>query len=594
MPQQLAPPRTRSFCVIAQDPSVLGLDGRILRSTVAVPAEILAPGPWGYRVQVVDYDSATRRFSPPTEHAEDAPGDYDDPYAGADDATIVGEPGFHARNAYAIVMHTLARFERALGRRVSWGFGTHQLKVLPHAFADANAFYSRRDEALLFGYFPTLDGKGTVHTCLSHDIIAHETTHAILDGLRGRFIDPSSPDQAAFHEGFADVVALLSVFALPGVVKAVLGKARDVKKAQDRIDVADVHAEVLRQSVLLGLADQMGRELESSRGEALRRSVGLEPSTDYLTQPEFMPAHRRGEILVAAVMHAFVEVWSERLSRLSTEGVAPAPLDLQRVAEEGTDAADHLLTMAIRALDYMPPVHIEFGDFLSATITADVEIRPDDSRYRFRDNLRRSFAAYGIAPSVGTRRPTRAMAKDEGAPQAPEPGAWVPCNTLALSYDRTHFEPMAREPDEVFRFIWENRETLQLYEGAFSRVLSVRPTLRVGVDGFALHETVVEFYQVLRLRADEVRRALGIATPAGMPDDVVVPLYGGGTLIFDEYGRLKFYLHNSLDNATRQAPRIAYLWQQGWLPERGARTRDFAAAHRLRAMDAVGEPQEVW
>ena len=53
-----------------------------------------------------------------------------------------------------------------------------------------NAFYSRASKSIQFYYFYK-DGK-RVNTCLSHDIIAHETGHAILDGLRPYFLEDSS------------------------------------------------------------------------------------------------------------------------------------------------------------------------------------------------------------------------------------------------------------------------------------------------------------------------------------------------------------------------------------------------------------------
>ena len=177
-----------------------------------------------YRVHVVDFDASTNTFYRPFELGED------DAWADERDLErLVTNPHFHAQNVWAITMATLTRFESALGRRASWavpGGGSspgaapghgHILKVAPHAFAEANAYYSRRDEGLLFGYFPGRDG-APVFTCLSHDVVVHETTHALVDGLRPRLMEPSSPDQAAFHEAFADVVALLSVFSLPEVV----------------------------------------------------------------------------------------------------------------------------------------------------------------------------------------------------------------------------------------------------------------------------------------------------------------------------------------------------------------------------------------
>src|SRR5215208_2796605 len=318
--------RTNRLRVIAQDPSVLDRDGKVLTAPVTLPPEYLAGGPWGYRVQVVDFDASTDNLYPRLEYELDANGAARDPFADDDPGKLASNPEFHAQNVYTLVMNTLARFEKALGRRVSWGFGGHQLKVVPHAFADANAFYSRADEALLFGYFEGNNGE-IIYSCLSHDVVVHETTHALLDGLRERFIDPSSPDQAAFHEGFADIVALLSVFSLPGVVEEMLARKTSGKGDPDNLIREDaVDPENLKTSALLGLAEQMGDELKAVRGEALRHSVTLTVSREHIKKPEFLVPHRRGEILVAAIMNAFVRAWSDRLDSL--RAVSDGYLDL--------------------------------------------------------------------------------------------------------------------------------------------------------------------------------------------------------------------------------------------------------------------------
>jgi hypothetical protein len=588
----IAPRHTQKLTIIAQDPAIR-VDGRILTAQVDVPAESLAPGPWGYRVHVIDYDSSTKSLYQPLKYKMGSNGTYQDPFAGASNKTLLTDPNFHAQNVYAIVMCVLARFEHALGRRVSWSFRGHQLKVAPHAFADANAFYSKQDEGLFFGYFP--GSKGNVFSCLSHDVVAHETTHALVDGLRERYTDPSSPDQAAFHEGFADVVALLEVFALREVVNIVLDRpageeeqvrpsAPERRNGRRLVATKALTPDALRRSVLLGLAKQMGEEMSTVRGKPLRQSARLTPSAAYLQQEEFMEPHRRGEILVAVMMNAFLEVWAARLKALGE--VHPGYLDRERVAEEGANAADYLLTMAIRSLDYSMPVHMEFADFACALLTADREIRPDDSTYRFREHLRKSFKAYGILPT--------------STKNAVEEGLWLPPEAeptydpkVGLTYDRTHFESMQRDPDEVFRFIWENRKALNVYEGVYTEVPSVRPCLRIGPDGFVLRETVAEFIQVVRLEARELRK-MKIEVPKGMPPDTQVPLYGGGTLIFDEYGRLKFNVHNDLNNARRQSRRLKYLWEYGFFNRGSSSYRHFSHIHRLRAVNASERIREGW
>ena len=178
--------------------------------------------------------------------------------------------------------------------------------------------------------FPGRDGM--VYSALSHDIVAHETTHALLDGLRERYTDPSSPEQAAFHEGFADIVALLSVFSLSRVVETLID-LQSPRRNRTQIEKRLLTLEALRKSMLLGLAKEMGQELTAVRGNVLRRSVDLEPSRDYIKKKEFEEPHRRGEILVAAVMNAFLSVWVKRLAALGE--VAPGLLDRGRVVEEG-------------------------------------------------------------------------------------------------------------------------------------------------------------------------------------------------------------------------------------------------------------------
>ncbi|MCA9066800.1 MAG: hypothetical protein KDA96_27220, partial [Planctomycetaceae bacterium] len=497
----------RPFTIIAQDPSIC-IAGRPLFAQVRIPAERLSPGPWGYRFQVIDYDASTASYYAPWhDHAADED-EFRDPFherAQSSPDALLEDPEFHQCNAYAIAMRILARFEFALGRRVSWQFDTHQLKIVPHAFAEPNAYYSRTDESLLFGYFPGKDRM--VFSCLSHDVVAHETTHALIDGLREGFLEPSSPDQAAFHEGFSDIVALLSVLALPEIVDGVFhlkaGKNTKTQHGRRLINGRILTIGALRESVLLSLAEEMGQEISGIRGDPLRSSAKLLPDASLLEQAEFQEAHRRGEILVAAILTAFLQVVVERIRGLSAEsfeGDASQPpvwLDRARVVEEIAKAADHLLTIAIRALDYTMPVHLTFGDFLSSMLTADHELVGDDSQYRYRHCLLKSFAGFGIEPSSSGQLS----------------GKWNPApDTKQLKYDGIHFQAMQRDRDEVFRFLWENRGPLHITDDVYTRVLSVRPCVRIGPDGFFLHETVAEYLQLARMSPAELKR-VGIRTP---------------------------------------------------------------------------------
>jgi hypothetical protein len=561
---------TRKLTILALDPSVQ-VGGKILKTQVEIPNEVLDRGPRGYRVHVIDYDSThdalyrSGRMRASMNRDDRLP---EDPWENVPDSQLLGSLEFHAWMTYGVIMKTLARFEFALGRRIQWSFPGHQILVSPHAFSDANAFYSDQAQGLFFGYFPSLRGRKTIFTCLSYEVVAHETTHALLDGLRERYMDPSSPQQAGFHEAFADLVALLSVFSAESIVGRLVDLGMPNVSAS-KIRRLDLTPEKLRSSALMGLAKEMGSELSGIHGEALRRSVSLPPNKDYLDSSVYQEPHMCGEVLVAAVLNAFLDIWIERLKAIGDS----AKLDRSRAAEEGAGIAERLLTMSIRAIDYCPPTDLQFCDFASGILTADWELNPKDDTYKIRAKLLGWLRAYGIEP-----RSKGARGRQEGSWDPPPPSS-------ALRYDRTHFESMKTDHDEVFRFLWVNRKDFRLYEQALTRVLSVRPCVRIGRDGFVLRETVIEYHQQLKIFARELAK-LNIRKPDDMPDATEVTLYGGNAVIFDEYGRVKYNIGNGIishdKNQERQTNRLQYLWDHGGFNRGSSKMRAFAHTHRLR------------
>ena len=217
-------PPFRKLRAYAFDPSLsLRTDTADINSMVyKVVWEQLAPGPVGEYVEVIDFD--------PTIHTFYKPVDLNNPYILAQDGLEPSEsnPQFHQQMVYAVAMTTIKNFEKALGRRILWAprlledrrkFEEYvpRLRIYPHALREANAYYSPAKKALLFGYFSSAPADKVLHmpdslvfTCLSHDIIAHEVTHAILDGMHYYYNEPSNPDVLAFHEAFADLVNRLA------------------------------------------------------------------------------------------------------------------------------------------------------------------------------------------------------------------------------------------------------------------------------------------------------------------------------------------------------------------------------------------------
>ncbi len=367
-------------------------------------------GPVDNYLEIVDYDPASRVFYLPV--------DLMNGHLLAQDglAPSEGNPQFHQQMVYAVARTTIGHFESALGRRILWSprwtkkNGEYsedyieRLRIYPHAFRDANAYYDSEKKALLFGYFPASPAESgyampgeTVFTCLSHDIIAHETTHAIIDGLHPRFIEPTNGDVAAIHEAIADVVALFQHFTYPDVLKHQIARTR---------------GNLENQNLLGELAYQFGQAVGSYG--ALRSAIG-----EYDKDHQWIPnkpdpaklaaateCHDRGAIFVAAIFDAFLSIYKSRIQdllRIASGGTGVLPdgeihPDLvNRLADEAAKTARHMLLVCIRALDYCPCVDPDIGDYLRALITADRDLVPDDP-YNYRLAVIEAFRQWGIYP----------------------------------------------------------------------------------------------------------------------------------------------------------------------------------------------------
>jgi hypothetical protein len=153
---------------------------------------------------------------------------------------------------------------------------------------------------------------------------------------------------------------------------------------------------------------------------------------------------------------------------------------------------------------------------------------------------------------------------------------------------------MQYDPAEMFRFVFENRRALQLDPDAYTYVASVRPCHRLGSDGIVLRETVAEYVQILDLDARELGR-VGVRRPEGMPGSQPVRLWGGGALLFDEFGRLKFHVGSGVRSVRKQSDRLEHLWRHGGLrPQRGASARRVSLLHLQRSLPTPRNLEEAW
>lgn len=625
---ELEEPRFRSLKVYALDPSAGNYVGNIM--SMRVKWEDLKPGPVGRKIAVIDYDAANKRYYPPidlNDHRVLARGGLD---------PSESDPRFHQQMLYAVATETIERFETALGRQIHWRradqprkddeFGTviqdtcgtwrksdsiWTLGLFPHAMVQANAFYSPEAKGILFGYFTAAkDNQGRnlpgqrVFTCLSHDIVAHEVTHAIIDGIRTYFTEATNPDVLAFHEGFADLAALFSHFShTEALLDTIQKTGGQLYKFELKPDAAPTGSEDVlaaqkpKRNPLIDLAQQFGEASRMNRG--LRSALDVPPNTNDINT-RIDDVHFRGSILVAAVFDAYFTVYLKRTADIfrvyragggtaggGNDSVDELPGALARLlAQQASTTAAEFFQLCARALDYCPPVDVTFGDFLRALITVNMDLKAEDGRV-VRDALMQAFRVRGIYPEGASFFSEDALCwprVPKWSGENPAPGALPPV-TAKLRNPKTG-------QDEVTRLVFGNPNGLTTAQkNTNGRVLrqyaednaadlgfddnpnlpielkpyapSFHPVFRITPDGSLRTDMVVELVQTRRVPFDE-----------SMPDAGVFPFRGGVTLIIsapeiDDRG-------NEGEAEVRFAIRKGLTGDSG--ANRAARQRDFHLA----------------
>jgi hypothetical protein len=365
-----------------------------------------------------------------------APGiDAVSPNAFGDFVTMPDTPQFDAVHTFAVVRQTLTMYQRALSAGGSdmplpWQWNssvdTAPLQVFPYGLPNVmNAFYSRSQCCLKFGDFVPSGEAGRVFTCRSFDIVAHETGHAVLDGLKPDWLLADNPPQTGgLHESFGDLTAIFLALSQLDQCEAIIAQTK--ARLHDKTFLADI-------------AEQFGL--------ALGRSNGLRNADNELTLSQAgTEVHAISQVFTGAIYDILADIFTfER---------KPALLDDAAVLHQ---VGDYLRGLLLRALVAAPDVAATYADVVNQMLRLAGE---DGQPVEYRNFIRNQFALREVveSPLPLTEDQPAALALLPGVQDAP--GAVQDrracCGTMNLAeyYDVEHL--LDRELQALARWCAEH------------------------------------------------------------------------------------------------------------------------------------------
>jgi len=264
---------------------------------------------------------------------------------------------YHGAVSLAAVGRTIDLMEKSLGHKIDWAFRADKLGIVADAGEDLNAYYSRDDAGLRFFHADDPKTGKTVFSADSGEVVAHEAGHAILDGLRPGYFSTWSPDPAAFHEAFGDVVAMLVTLQDDGAVAALAKQTGgDLSKPNFLADTGEELGAAINHSV--GRNVTGGDYVRTARNNFVWKDPSTLPDTG-------------GPNELGSEAHSFARLWTGAFNDV-LKGLTDANLAAGMSPEQALRAAgDESLKMYGNLFKTAPRGDFTFRDMAQAMIRAD-------------------------------------------------------------------------------------------------------------------------------------------------------------------------------------------------------------------------------
>jgi hypothetical protein len=297
---------------------------------------------------------------------------------------------FDAVHTFAVVRETLTMYQRALAvgsvpAALPWQWNTptvpDPVQLFPRHSNMQNAFYSRTGKLLAFGFFPKPGAPApapTIFTCRSFDIVAHETGHAVLDGLKPNWILPTNPPQTgALHESFGDLTAIFLALSQLDQVEAVIAQTK-----------ANLH----NRTFLTDLAEEFGL--------ALGLPFGLRNADNDLKLSQVgNEVHALSQVFTGAIYDVLADIFAfERKPALRDDAVT-----LHATAQ-------YVISLVLRGIQAAPAAGATFADVANQMlIIANADGKPTAYRNFIRNRFTVREVVVSPTPLTADHRLTQTL-----------------------------------------------------------------------------------------------------------------------------------------------------------------------------------------